>query len=146
MIERVMGPMIVIENVSRSFGKVRALDGLSLEVRDGEVYGFLGRNGAGKTTTLRVLMGILKPDAGRIELLGERVKRVPVSLKQRIGYVSQESNFYPWMTAEQLGCFVGGFYPTWDAVEYVRLLKLLDVPDKRRSAELSDGTRAKLGL
>jgi ABC-2 type transport system ATP-binding protein len=135
-----------LDNVSRHFGRVHALNGLSLQVQQGEVYGFLGRNGAGKTTTLRILMGIMKPDAGVIELFGERVKRVTVSLKQRIGYVSQEPTFYPWMTAEQLGEFVSSFYPGWDAQEFRRLLDLLDVPQQRRSAELSGGTRAKLGL
>ena len=137
---------LALENVTYRFGAVPALDGLSLAVQQGEIYGFLGRNGAGKTTTLRLLMGILRPHGGAIELLGNRVSRVPVALKRRIGYVSQEPTFYPWMNAEQLGRFVGSFYPTWDAVEYSRLLRLLDVPDDRRAAELSGGTRSKLGL
>jgi ABC-2 type transport system ATP-binding protein len=136
----------VLEDVVYRFGSVRALDGLSLAVRQGEVYGFLGRNGAGKTTTLRLLMGILRPHGGRIELLGSRVSRVPVSLKRRIGYVSQEPTFYPWMNAKQLGAFVGSFYPAWDAAEFQRLLRLLDVPLDRRASELSGGTRSKLGL
>jgi len=141
-----MPPIVRLEKVSRRFGRVRALDELSLEVREGEIYGFLGRNGAGKTTTLRILIGILKADAGRIEMFGHPVRRVTVPHKQRIGYVSQEPNFYPWMTAEQLGRFVGGFYPTWDAIEFRRLIRLLDVPERRRAVELSAGTRAKLGL
>ena len=115
-------------------------------VSQGEVYGLLGRNGAGKTTMLRILMGIVRPDAGTIELLGKRTKRVTVSLKQRIGYVSQEPMFYSWMTAEHLGRFVGSFYPTWDKQEFSRLLDALDVPKDRRAADLSGGTRSKLGL
>jgi len=141
-----MAAAFTLDQVVFRFGSVTALDGLSLSVRQGEIYGFLGRNGAGKTTALRLLMGILKPDSGSIELLGTRVRRVPVSLKQRIGYVSQEPMFYPWMNSDQLGRFVGSFYPGWDAPEYARLLQLLDVPAKRRAAELSGGTRAKLGL
>ncbi len=141
-----MTAAFVLEDVVYRFGAVKALDGLSLVVRQGEVYGFLGRNGAGKTTTLRLLMGILRPAGGSIELLGSRVSRVPVSLKRRIGYVSQEPAFYPWMNAQQLGGFVGSFYPTWDAAEYLRLLRMLDVPTDRRAAELSGGTRSKLGL
>lgn len=141
-----MAAAFALEDVVYRFGAVRALDGLSLTVRQGELYGFLGRNGAGKTTTLRLLMGILRPHAGSIELLGSRVSRVPVTLKRRIGYVSQEPTFYPWMTARQLGRFVGSFYPTWDAVEFARLLRLLDVPEERRASELSGGTRSKLGL
>ncbi len=137
---------IRLEDVRRRFGKVQALDGLTLTARPGELYGFLGRNGAGKTTTLRVLMGILAANSGEIWLLGERVKKISIQLKQRIGYVSQEPAFYPWMTALELGRFVAGFYPRWDQREFERLLTVLDVPAKRRNAELSGGTRTKLGL
>jgi len=122
------------------------LNGLSLTVQPGQLYGFLGRNGAGKTTTLRILMGVLQAQRGEVTVLGERVKKVPVSLKQRIGYVSQEQYFYPWMTARGLGQFVRSFYPTWDDAEFIRLLAALDVPADRRSVELSGGTRTKLGL
>ena len=135
-----------LENIERRFGKVQALDGLSITVQQGEVYGFLGRNGAGKTTALRVLMGVIRPDDGLVELFGQRVKRVTPSLKRRIGYVSQEPTFYTWMTAERLGRFVSSFYPTWDHQEFIRLLEVLDVPKDRRAAELSGGTRSKLGL
>jgi ABC-2 type transport system ATP-binding protein len=135
-----------LQDLRVRFGGLRALDGLCLRALSGEIYGLLGRNGAGKTTTLRILMGIVKPDSGVIELLGERVKRIPVALKQRIGYVSQEQTFYPWMTAKELGAFVGSFYPRWDGVEYTRLLRVLDVPLTQRSGVLSGGTRAKLAL
>lgn len=135
-----------LENIKRRFGKVQALDGLSITVQQGEVYGFLGRNGAGKTTALRVLMGIIRPDDGLVELFGRQVRRVTPSLKQRIGYVSQEPMFYGWMNAERLGHFVSSFYPSWDNQEFIRLLQVLDVPTDRRAAELSGGTRAKLGL
>ena len=137
---------VQLENITHRYGKVLALDGLSLTVRQGEMFGFLGRNGAGKTTTLKLLMGLLRPHGGDIAVLGQSVKRMPASLKQRIGYVCQEPNFYPWMTADQLGGFVGRFYPNWDAPEFVRLLRLLDVPRDRRASEMSGGTRTKLGL
>jgi ABC-2 type transport system ATP-binding protein len=128
------------------YGRVIALDGLTLSVGRGEIYGFLGRNGAGKTTTLRVLMGILSADSGTVELFGNRMTRVSVATKRGIGYVSQEQNFYPWMTPLQLGRFVAAFYPTWDDSEYARLLRVLDVPPSRRSGALSGGTRTKLAL
>jgi ABC-2 type transport system ATP-binding protein len=141
-----MDAIIELTDLAVRYGRVRALDGLSLRVPRGEIYGFLGRNGAGKTTTLRVLMGIVKADGGRIELFGEPMQRVSVALKRRIGYVSQEQNFYPWMTARGLGRFAASFYPTWDRSEFARLLKVLDVPTDQRSAELSGGTRSKLAL
>ena len=141
-----MNDAIRLTGLCVRYGRVRALDGLSLAVARGEVYGFLGRNGAGKTTTLRVLMGIVGADAGTIELFGQPMKRVSVATKRNIGYVSQEQNFYPWMTPRQLGRFVAAFYPTWDDAEYVRLLGMLDIPPDRRSGILSGGTRTKLGL
>ena len=137
---------VELECVTHRYGKVQALDGLNLTVRQGEMFGFLGRNGAGKTTTLKLLMGLLRPDSGTITVLNCSVKRMPASLKQRIGYVCQEPNFYPWMTSGQLGEFVGSFYPTWDAPEFQRLLRMLDVPHDRRASEMSGGTRTKLGL
>lgn len=130
----------------RSFGNLAAVDGLDVNVREGEIYGFLGVNGAGKTTTIRMLMGIVAPDGGEIELMGKRSARTTRKQKQRIGYVSQEPVFYPWMTALGLGRFVGGLYPTWDKKEFVRLLGVLEVPAKRRVSALSGGMKVKLGL
>jgi len=133
-------------NLQRHFGKFRAVDGLDLTVRRGQIYGFLGQNGAGKTTTIRMLMGIIKPSGGEIELLGERARRTSLSQKQQIGYVSQYQHFYPWMSGAMLGRFVSGFYPTWDQQEFDRLLNLLDLPRDRRSSHLSGGMRMKLAL
>ena len=130
----------------KHFGQTLALDGVDLTVREGEIYGFLGRNGAGKTTTIRALIGILAPDAGEMELLGRSVRRVDVRTKQRIGYVSQEPHCYPWMTSRALGQFVAGFYPSWDPAEYDRLLAALDLPPDRRFSQLSGGMRMKLSL
>jgi ABC-2 type transport system ATP-binding protein len=141
-----MTSLLRLQDITHRFGKVVALDKLNLSVPAGEIYGFLGRNGAGKTTTLRVLMGLLPPDAGSIELFGEQVRSVPVRLKQRIGFVPQEPHFYPWMTAVQLGRYVGEFYPTWDAAEFARLLRRLDIPLDRKASALSGGTRTKLSL
>src|SRR5690606_23583329 len=124
---RAMQFAIRLDDLRVSYGRVRALDGLTLAVPRGEIYGFLGRNGAGKTTTLHALMGIVRPAGGEIELLGRRMRRVPVAIKRSIGYVSQAQSFYPWMTAARLGRFVGSFYPTWDDEEFKRLLRVLDV-------------------
>lgn len=141
-----MDDAIRLTDLCVRYGRIRALDGLTLALARGEIYGFLGRNGAGKTTTLRVLMGIVRADSGTIELFGKAMKHVSVATKRSIGYVSQEQNFYPWMTPLQLGRFVSAFYPTWDQEEYTRLLRVLDVPPDRRSGILSGGTRTKLGL
>jgi len=138
--------VLEVRGLRRHFGKVPAVDGIDLNVQEGQIYGFLGINGAGKTTTIRLLLGIIAAEAGTISLLGETTRRTSVAQKRRIGYVSQEQNFYPWMTGKALGKFVGAFYPTWDAAEFTRLLAVLEVPADRRVSQLSGGMRAKLAL
>jgi ABC-2 type transport system ATP-binding protein len=139
-------PILEVRDLSRKFGAVAAVDGVSLSAYEGEIYGFLGINGAGKTTTIRLIMGIIAAQAGAITVLHETTRRTSVAQKQQIGYVSQEQNFYPWMTCKALGRFVGSFYPTWDSAEYSRLLAMFELPPNRRSSELSGGMRAKLAL
>jgi ABC-2 type transport system ATP-binding protein len=93
-----------------------------------------------------MLMGIIAAQAGTITLLGETTRRTSVRLKRHIGYVSQDQNFYPWMTCERLGNFVGSFYPTWDRSEFFRLLEIFEIPRNRRVSQLSGGMKAKLAL
>lgn len=138
--------LLRVRNLTKAFGDFRAVDGLDLKVDEGEIYGFLGVNGAGKTTTIRMLMGILAPDEGSIELFGKTARRTSLKQKQNIGYVSQEQVFYPWMTARMLGRFVGGLYPNWDRDEFERILGVLEVPPDRKTANLSGGMRVKLAL
>ncbi len=133
-------------NLSKKFGKLKAVDNLDIAVRSGNIYGFLGRNGAGKTTTIRMLMGIINPDAGNISILGEKSKRITKKQKQMIGYVSQENYFYQWMTCKSIGDFVSGFYPTWDNDEYKRLLEVMDLPVDRKISDLSGGMKLKAAL
>jgi ABC-2 type transport system ATP-binding protein len=138
--------ILKVRDLKRSYGNFVAVDGLNLQVNEGEIYGFLGVNGAGKTTTIRMLMGIIAPEAGTIELMGETTRRTTLKQKQKIGYVSQEQVFYPWMTGRMLGKFVGGLYPNWDKQEFERLLQVLEVPLNRKSSQLSGGMRVKLAL
>ncbi|HEY0705811.1 MAG TPA: ABC transporter ATP-binding protein [Polyangia bacterium] len=141
-------PIVELRQVRKSYGDVAALAGLDLRVDAGKVYGFLGRNGAGKSTTLRIVMGITRPDAGEISLFGRTgaALRPSSKFRQRIGYVAQEQNFYAWMTPLRLGEFLAGFFPTWDAQEYQRLLTLLELPPKRPIGTFSGGMQAKTAL
>jgi ABC-2 type transport system ATP-binding protein len=88
---------IVIENISKSFGPTMAVDSLSARVSAGSIHGFLGPNGAGKTTTIRMIMDILRPDRGRIEVLG----RDPREARRRVGYMPEERGLYRRMTVRQ---------------------------------------------
>lgn len=130
----------------KSYGRQPVLRELTLAARAGEIYGFLGRNGSGKTTTIRILMGMLVSDGGAIELFEQPVRKPTIEHKRRIGYVSQEQHFYPWMSCRRLGRFVAGFYPTWEDTEFERLLELMDLPGDRRVGALSHGMQVKLAL
>jgi len=95
---------VTLENVCKSFGQVHAVDNLSVEVPAGSIYGFLGPNGAGKTTTLRMIMNIIRPDSGRIEILGDgQIEKV----KDRIGYMPEERGLYRKMTARKVLVYFG---------------------------------------
>lgn len=132
--------------LSKRYGDVTALRNLNLNVREGEVYGFLGRNGAGKSTALRIAMGITRATSGEVALFGQTTSPGDPAAKRAIGYVAQEQSFYDWMTATSIGRFVSGFYPSWDDAEYARLLAQLEVPLRRKLNGFSGGMRAKLAL
>ena len=112
---------VIIEttDLNKSLGKTLAVDKVNLKVNQGDVYGFLGRNGAGKTTVIKLLMGIIAPDAGTISLFAEPSAPISNQQKNAIGYVPQEQNFYSWMTGRQLADFVGAFYSQWDNLRII---------------------------
>ncbi len=99
-----MQDALVLENVTKSFGKVRAVNDVSLRVPTGAIYGFLGPNGAGKTTTIRMIMSILYPDSGTIRVLGNTN---PEAVKDRLGYLPEEKGLYKKMKAADLIAYFG---------------------------------------
>jgi len=139
-------PVLSMREVSKSFGQLKVLDGLNLDVYPGEVFGFLGRNGAGKSTAIRLLMGITRCDAGDISIFGSRLETDLVHIRQKIGYVAQDQNIYPWMNPRVLSKFVKGFYPRWDQSRYRQLISDFELPEKRRIGTFSGGMKAKLAL
>lgn len=102
--------MIRVQQLYKRFGDVRAVDGISFEVREGEIYGLLGPNGAGKTTTLSMLSGLLKPDGGSMTFGGVDVAQDPLTVKARLGTVPQETALYEELTARENLRFWGGLY------------------------------------
>jgi ABC-2 type transport system ATP-binding protein len=102
--------MFRVENLGKRFGDVRAVDGISFEVRKGELYGLLGPNGAGKTTTMSMLSGLLRPDEGRIVFDGVDLADDPIRVKARLGVVPQETALYENLTARENLRFWGGLY------------------------------------
>ena len=106
-------PIIIkTENLTRQFGKLIAVNNLNLQVEEGDVYGFLGLNGAGKTTTIRMLLRLIRPSSGRIEIFGKDVRHNFIEIMQQIGALVEIPAFYPHLTAYQnlyvLGLASGG--------------------------------------
>jgi ABC-2 type transport system ATP-binding protein len=104
------GPPLLARGLTRRFGALVAVDGLDLEVRPGEILGFLGPNGAGKTTTLRMCAGLLKPDAGTIEVAGASLAREPRRAKARFGFVPDRPFLYERLTGAEFLDLVGALY------------------------------------
>ena len=102
--------MIQLENLSKYYGKLAAVESLNLEIQPGEVFGFLGPNGAGKTTTIRVMMGILKPSSGRATLGGYDVVREPEKAKAITGFVPDRAFIYEKLSGREFLKFVGSLH------------------------------------
>ncbi|MGY5881443.1 MAG: ABC transporter ATP-binding protein [Candidatus Thorarchaeota archaeon] len=97
---------VEIQNLVKSFGDLVAVNDVSLEVREGEIYALLGPNGAGKTTTIKMLMGLLDPDSGKAKVFGVDSKEKPVEVKHLVGYVPEEQQLYDSLTPRELFNFI----------------------------------------
>ena len=142
---------IRIENLTRDFGSIRALDGLSLEVPPGIIFGFLGPNGSGKTTTINLLLGLLEPTAGRAEVLGLDTRTNADDIRARAGALLEHPGLYEQMTAEENLEFYGRVWllPDNERKDRIReLLTKMGVWERRdeRVANWSRGMKQKLAL
>ncbi|HEV3497433.1 MAG TPA: ABC transporter ATP-binding protein [Actinomycetes bacterium] len=141
-----MSTAISISGLVKTFGPTRALDGLDLEVRTGEVHGFLGPNGAGKTTTIRVLLGLLRADAGRAELLGGDPWRDAVALHRRLAYVPGDVALWPSLSGGEVIDLLGRLRGGLDARRRDELLELFDLDPRKKARTYSKGNRQKVAL
>jgi ABC-2 type transport system ATP-binding protein len=141
-----MDPVIRVDDVHKSYGDVRAVDGVSFEVRRGEVFGLLGPNGAGKTTTVEMLEGLRKPDGGRLEILGLDAVHQPDALRERIGVTLQTAELYPKLTVVEVLDLFRSFYERTLPTD--RLVDFLDLGERRKAQtrELSGGQRQRLAV
>ena len=139
-------PAVVFEKVTRRFGKTTALDGVVFDLPPGAVLGLIGRNGAGKTTALRLALGTLWPDTGRIRTLGLDPVTQGVEVRTRVALLSEESSLYPWMTVAEIVAFASRLHPRWDASLAASLVKDLELDGTKKIKALSRGTRAKVAL
>lgn len=143
-------PAVRIEHLGKRYGRVTALRDVSLEVRTGEVFGFLGLNGAGKTTTIRVLLDLVRPTAGRASVFGFDCQARGLDVRARVGYLPGEPGFYGDITGEATLDLLAGLGrspvdPAWRRTLLDRL-ELASADLKRPLREYSTGMKRKLGL
>ena len=138
--------MIDVEGLVKAFGPNRALDGLDLSVGEGEVHGFLGPNGAGKSTTIRVLLGLLRKDAGRVRLLGGDPWRDAAALHARLAYVPGDVNLWPNLTGGEVIDLLGRLRGGLDERRRSDLLERFELDPTKRGRSYSKGNRQKVAL
>jgi polyether ionophore transport system ATP-binding protein len=144
----VPGDDVVLRTVGlrKSFGRTMALDGLDLEVRAGEVHAFLGPNGAGKTTTIRILLGLLRKDAGQAVLLGGDPWRDAVALHRRLAYVPGDVTLWPGLTGGEIIDLLGRLRGGLDPKRRQALTERFDLDPAKKARAYSRGNRQKVAL
>jgi ABC-2 type transport system ATP-binding protein len=146
MIANAVSTAISVSGLVKSFGRTRALDGLDMTVRTGEVHGFLGPNGAGKTTTIRVLLGLLRPDAGRAALLGGDPWRDAVALHRRLAYVPGDVSLWPSLSGGEVIDLLGRLRGGLDPKRRAELLERFELDPAKKGRTYSKGNRQKVAL
>lgn len=137
---------LAVKSLSKDFATKKALAGINLEVRKGEIMGLVGPNGAGKTTLVKLVMGLIKPSSGTVSVFGRDERALGAEEKRRIGYIPDESFFYDFMTVQQTLEFNRGFYPDWDDEKCTELMQRFHLPPGEPVKNLSRGVKAQLAL
>jgi ABC-2 type transport system ATP-binding protein len=145
-VEGVDQPIVEISGLVKTFGATRALDGLDLEVTPGEVHGFLGPNGAGKSTTIRVLLGMLRKDAGEVRLFGGDPWSDAATLHRRLAYVPGEVNLWPNLTGGQVIDLLGRLRGGLDEDRRRELVERFELDPTKKGRSYSKGNRQKVAL
>ena len=137
--------MIEIQNVSKKFDSLLALDNVSATITEGHVFGLIGTNGAGKSTLIRTICGVLKPDEGRVLIDGEDVYENPAA-KAKIFYISDDQYFFPNGTPLDMVNYYRSFYPAFDEQRFYTLLNVLSLDKNRRINTFSKGMKKQLSV
>lgn len=134
------------QNLTKFYGKTRGIQGLNLQIEEGELFGFIGPNGAGKSTTIRTLLGLLKPTSGSGTVLGKDIKTQMPEILSQVGYLPSESSFYPGMKVRDVLKFSAALRKVNCDEEAKRLCQRLDLDASRLAEELSFGNRKKVAI
>lgn len=137
---------IEINHLVVSYGTKQAVNGLSLSVPVGSIFGFLGPNGSGKTTTIKTLLGLRKPDGGSARVLGYDVARASLEVRARVGYVSEVNSLYDFLTIPQLCAFCRSTSRQWDQAQVDRAVRAFGLPTNKKVGQFSKGMKSQLAL
>jgi ABC-2 type transport system ATP-binding protein len=141
-----MNDAIAVQGLVKTFGSTRALDGFDLNVRTGEVHGFLGPNGAGKTTTIRILLGLMRHDAGTARLLGGDPWTDKAALHRRLAYVPGDVTLWPTLTGGEVIDLLGRLRGGLDRKRRDELIERFDLDPRKKARTYSKGNRQKVAL
>src|SRR5580658_219982 len=139
-------PVLDIAHLHRRYGKLDAVNGLSLRVLPGRCYGFFGRNGAGKTTTIKCLLNLLRPSSGSVRVFGLDPQKDEVAVKSRLSYVPDTVAFYPWMTVCDALNYQASFRQRWNATIAADLQNRFGLDPTQKTSNLSKGQKTQLAL
>lgn len=138
--------VVEIENLTKTYGKYRGVDGISLKIRDGDIFGFLGPNGAGKSTTIRSLLGLIKYQKGKVFVLGMDVTKQSKEILKEVGYIPAEAMFYPSMKVKEIISFAAKMRGKNCKKEAEMLCERLGLDTEKKIEELSLGNRKKVSI
>ena len=141
----IAGPLLEVRGLAKRYPGF-GLDGVAFSLDSGYIMGLIGRNGAGKTTTLKCVMGLVRPDAGSVRVLGQDFRGNELALKQQIGFALGEVAFYPRSRIGAITDVYRRFYDNWDAAAYRGYLERFELDERKQVAELSAGMRVKYSL
>jgi ABC-2 type transport system ATP-binding protein len=144
--ESKMAEILLAKNLNKSFGRKQVLKDFNMTLKEGQVYGLLGKNGEGKTTLIRMIMGIIPGDKGKILYKEKEIQFNQPFYKKEVGYIPEETIFFGWMTIKELMAFNSSFYPKWNVNKTRELLDRFDLEGKLKIKNLSRGMKLKLGL
>jgi ABC-2 type transport system ATP-binding protein len=140
-------PVITIKGLSKFYGKARGIDSVSMEIGDGEIFGFIGPNGAGKSTTIRILLNLIFPSGGSASIMGMDIIRETKMIKQNVGYVPADATAYPSMEVYEFLEYCMRFYRVQNGSSRIGdLASLFELDLKRKIADLSMGNRKKVSI
>ena len=140
-----MGPILEIKGLKKEF-KDFSLKGIDITLEKGYIMGFVGPNGAGKTTTIKLMMNLLRKDSGKIKIFGMDHVKYEQEIKNRIGFVYDENNYYEELTVSEMKWVVAPFYKTWNEESFQKYINEFQLPVKKKIKDLSKGMKMKFSL